>query len=151
MRRLEAEPDYEKKLDAARGWMKEWHFRIGVHHLRGLIDADEAGKSYADLAGATLQGLWPALCQQVTRRYGEMPGRGAVLLGMGSLGAGRLNAASDLDLRVRKHALYVAFNPCADGQKLVARLLADDAQEAVIQCDPHCCFPFLLTHLLLRS
>jgi len=97
-RRLDAEPDYEKKLDAARGWMKEWHFRIGVHHLRGLIDADEAGKSYADLAGATLQGLWPALCQQVTRRYGEMPGRGAVLLGMGSLGAKRLNAASDLDL-----------------------------------------------------
>lgn len=97
-RQLDAEPDYEKKLDFARRWMKEWHFRIGVHHLRGLIDATEAGASYADLAAATLQGLWPAVCQQVTRRYGEMPGPGAVLLGMGSLGAGRLNAASDLDL-----------------------------------------------------
>ncbi|MFT4152144.1 MAG: glutamine-synthetase adenylyltransferase, partial [Paracoccaceae bacterium] len=41
--RLAAVPDYEKKLDAARRWMKEWHFRIGVHHLRGLIDAFEAG------------------------------------------------------------------------------------------------------------
>jgi glutamate-ammonia-ligase adenylyltransferase len=97
-RRLDAEPDYEKKLDTARRWMKEWHFRIGVHHLRGLIDAAEAGASYADLAAATLQGLWPALCQQVAHRYGEMPGRGAVVVGMGSLGAGRLNAASDLDL-----------------------------------------------------
>jgi glutamate-ammonia-ligase adenylyltransferase len=97
-RRLDAEPDYEKKLDTARRWMKEWHFRVGVHHLRGLIDAAEAGTSYADLAAATLQGLWPALCQQVARRYGNMPGRGAVVLGMGSLGAGRLNAASDLDL-----------------------------------------------------
>ena len=28
--------DYEQKLDAARRWKKEWHFRIGVHHLRGL-------------------------------------------------------------------------------------------------------------------
>ena len=97
-RHLDAEPDYEKKLGTARRWMKEWHFRVGVHHLRGLIDADEAGASYADLAAATLQGLWPALRQQVARRHGEMPGRGAVVLGMGSLGAGRLNAASDLDL-----------------------------------------------------
>ena len=97
-RQLDAEPDYEKKLGTARRWMKEWHFRVGVHHLRGLIDADEAGASYADLAAATLRGLWPALRQQVARRYGEMPGRGAVVLGMGSLGAGRLNAASDLDL-----------------------------------------------------
>ncbi|MFL2443762.1 hypothetical protein, partial [Bacillus thuringiensis] len=43
-------PDYERKLDAARRWMKEWHFRVGVHHLRGLIEAVEAGKLYADLA-----------------------------------------------------------------------------------------------------
>ncbi|MDH5797011.1 MAG: glutamine-synthetase adenylyltransferase, partial [Paracoccaceae bacterium] len=28
--------DYESKLDLARRWNKEWHFRIGVHHLRGL-------------------------------------------------------------------------------------------------------------------
>jgi glutamate-ammonia-ligase adenylyltransferase len=31
-------------------------------------------------------------------KHGAMPGRGAVLLGMGSLGAARLNAGSDLDL-----------------------------------------------------
>jgi [glutamine synthetase] adenylyltransferase / [glutamine synthetase]-adenylyl-L-tyrosine phosphorylase len=34
--------------------MKEWHFRIGVHHLRGLIDGFEAGKRYADLAEAVV-------------------------------------------------------------------------------------------------
>jgi glutamate-ammonia-ligase adenylyltransferase len=43
--KLTEAPDYERKLDAARAWMKEWHFRIGVHHLRGLIDGFEAGKS----------------------------------------------------------------------------------------------------------
>ncbi len=96
--RLHGAGDYERQLDAARTWMKEWHFRIGVHHLRGLIDGFEAGKSYADLAEAVVAGLWPAVVAEFTQRHGEMPGRGAVLLGMGSLGAGRLNAGSDLDL-----------------------------------------------------
>lgn len=91
-------PDYERKLDATRRWMKEWHFRVGVHHLRGLIDAHEAGKSYADLAEAVIAALWPVVAQDFARKHGPMPGRGAVVLGMGSLGAGRLNAGSDLDL-----------------------------------------------------
>jgi [glutamine synthetase] adenylyltransferase / [glutamine synthetase]-adenylyl-L-tyrosine phosphorylase len=93
-------PDYERKLDAARRWMKEWHFRIGVHHLRGLIDAFEAGKQYADLATACLSVIWPVVADEFAQKYGPQPGRGAILLGMGSLGAGRLNAGSDLDLIV---------------------------------------------------
>jgi [glutamine synthetase] adenylyltransferase / [glutamine synthetase]-adenylyl-L-tyrosine phosphorylase len=98
--RLSEIPDYERKLDAARRWMKEWHFRIGVHHLRGLIDAFEAGKQYADLAEATLATIWPGVEAEFALKYGAPPGRGAILLGMGSLGAGRLNAGSDLDLIV---------------------------------------------------
>ncbi len=90
--------DYERKLDTARRWMKEWHFRIGVHHLRGLIDAFEAGKQYADLAGAVIAALWPVVVDAFAAKHGGLPGRGAVLLGMGSLGTGRLNAGSDLDL-----------------------------------------------------
>lgn len=97
---LETAPDYEKKLDLLRALAREWHFRIGVHHLRGLIDAIEAGKSYADLAEAVLIALWPVVQAEFARKHGAPPGRGAVLLGMGSLGAGRLNAGSDLDLIV---------------------------------------------------
>jgi glutamate-ammonia-ligase adenylyltransferase len=97
---LASEADYERKLDTARRWAKEWHFRIGVHHLRGLIDADAAGPQYADLAEATLCALWPVVVAQFAAKHGPPPGRGAVLLGMGSLGAGRLNATSDLDLIV---------------------------------------------------
>ncbi len=96
--KLTEAPDYERKLDAARAWMKEWHFRIGVHHLRGLIDGFEAGKSYADLAEAVISALWPVVAAEFAVKHGAMPGRGAVVLGMGSLGAGRLNAGSDLDL-----------------------------------------------------
>ena len=92
--------DYERALDAARVWMREWHFRIGVHHLRGLIDAFEAGRQYADLAEAVVAGLWPVVLKDFSVRHGPPPGRGAVVVGMGSLGAGRLNAGSDLDLIV---------------------------------------------------
>ena len=99
-RRLEAAADYERALGAARLWMKEWQFRVGVHHLRGLIDGFEAGKSYADVAEAVIAALWPVVLAEFARRHGAPPGRGAVVVGMGSLGAARLNAGSDLDLIV---------------------------------------------------
>jgi glutamate-ammonia-ligase adenylyltransferase len=97
---IEAEEDYERQLDAARRWQKEWHFRIGVHHLRGLISVEEAASQNADLAGAVVATIWPAVQVEFARRHGPCPGRGAMVLGMGSLGARRLNARSDLDLIV---------------------------------------------------
>ncbi len=97
---LSHESDYERKLDMARRWAKEWHFCIGVHHLRGLIDAQVSGTQYADLAQAALAALWPVVVDHFAEKHGPCPGRGAMVLGMGSLGAGRLNAASDLDLIV---------------------------------------------------
>jgi glutamate-ammonia-ligase adenylyltransferase len=92
--------DYEFRLDATRRWMKEWHFRVGVHLLRGLITAEEAGTQYADLARAVLRVLWPEVQTEFARRHGQAPGRGAVLLGMGALGQGQMNPRSDLDLIV---------------------------------------------------
>ena len=50
--RLAQEADYERRLDEARRWGKEWHFRIGVHLLRRLTDPSTAGGQYADLASA---------------------------------------------------------------------------------------------------
>ena len=98
--RLSRENDYESQLDTARRWAKEWHFRIGVHHLRNLITASEAGAQYADLAEAAIQALLPKVEAQFASKHGIPPGRGAVVVGMGSLGARQLNASSDLDLIV---------------------------------------------------
>jgi glutamate-ammonia-ligase adenylyltransferase len=120
---LGALPDYERRLDAARVWTREWHFRIGVHHLRGLIDAFEAGAQYAELAEAVLAALWPAVVDEFARRHGPPPGRGAVLLGMGSLGAGRLNAGSDLDL-------IVIYDPAGEEASAGPRPLAARAYYA---------------------
>jgi glutamate-ammonia-ligase adenylyltransferase len=99
-RRLARAGDYERQLDAARRWQKEWHFRIGVHHLRGLITGPAVAAQYTDLAEAVLACLWPLAAEEVARRHGPPPGRGAVLVGMGSLGARTLTAQSDLDVIV---------------------------------------------------
>ncbi|MCG7492060.1 glutamine-synthetase adenylyltransferase [Thalassobius sp. Cn5-15] len=115
--RLAADPDYEHKLDQTRRWSKEWRFRIGVHHLRGLISGDEAAEQYAELAEATLAALFPAVLTQFALKHGDQPGRGATILGMGSLGAGRLNANSDLDLIVVYDADGVEFS---EGRKPLA-------------------------------
>ena len=98
--KLDGEKDYEKKLDLTRVWARERLFRVGVHHLRGLIDAAQSGQYYADLGSAVVQALWPAVVAQFSVKHGPPPGRGAAVLAMGSLGAERLNAASDLDLIV---------------------------------------------------
>ena len=98
--RLAHQSDYEAVLDATRAWAREWHFRVGVHHLRGLVGSDEAGQQYADLAGAVVAALWPRVLAQFSTKHGAPPGRGAVVVAMGSLGAGKLNASSDLDLIV---------------------------------------------------
>jgi glutamate-ammonia-ligase adenylyltransferase len=97
---LGRQDDYEARLDAARRWQKEWHFRIGVHQLRGLVDAEDAAREYSDLAEAVLEVIWPLCAGELSRRHGPPPGRGAVLVGMGSLGSGSLTAQSDLDLIV---------------------------------------------------
>lgn len=90
--------DYETQLLTARRWAKEWHFRIGVHFLRGLIDTEKSGTQYAELAEAVVSAIWPAVVQDFARKHGAMPGRGGAVIAMGSLGAGRLTATSDLDL-----------------------------------------------------
>ncbi|MBR9651976.1 glutamine-synthetase adenylyltransferase [Thalassovita aquimarina] len=115
--KMTAETDYERKLDLARRWCKEWHFRVGVHHLRGLIDADGAAAQYADLAEAVLAALWPEVVAQFAAKHGDCPGRGAMVLGMGSLGARRLNATSDLDLIVIYDADGVEYS---DGRRPLA-------------------------------
>ena len=90
--------DYEAVLDTARRIKKEWHFRIGVHNLRGVIDAQTAGAQYASLAKALVGALWPRVTAEFASKHGAPMGRGAVPIAMGSLAAGQLNAGSDLDL-----------------------------------------------------
>ncbi|ASM72076.1 MULTISPECIES: glutamine-synthetase adenylyltransferase [Roseobacteraceae] len=114
---LQDEADYESKLDIVRRWAKEWHFRIGVHLLRGVITPQVAAMHYSDLARICVRALWPVVVDEFSRRFGPPPGRGAAVLGMGSLGAGTLSATSDLDM-------IVIYDPldadASDGPKSLA-------------------------------
>jgi glutamate-ammonia-ligase adenylyltransferase len=69
-----------------------------VHLLRGVITPEIAGLQYCELALATLEELWSLVSSQFSKKYGLPPGRGAVLIGLGSLGTKRLHSKSDLDL-----------------------------------------------------
>ncbi|GAA3873575.1 glutamine-synthetase adenylyltransferase [Celeribacter arenosi] len=125
-----AQDDYEKKLDLSRRWSKEWHFRVGVHHLRDLIGADEAGRQYCDIARACVAALYPQVVAEFARKHGPPPGLGAMVLAMGSLGAGRLTAASDLDMIVIYNADGVE---ASDGRRpLPARTYYSRLTQALI-------------------
>ncbi|MEM1361555.1 MAG: glutamine-synthetase adenylyltransferase [Pseudomonadota bacterium] len=138
--------DYERKLDAARRWMKEWHFQVGVHHLRGLADGRETARDYTDLAEATVSAIWGVVAQDFARRHGPMPGNGAIVVGMGSLGAARLSATSDLDLIViydatpdevssGRRSLAATVYYARLTQALVTALSAQTAEGALYEVD----------------
>jgi glutamate-ammonia-ligase adenylyltransferase len=98
--RLAGIDDYETVLNAARIWMKERHFRIGVHLLRGLADANAAAAAYSAVAEAVLQAVWPVVTADFAQRHGAPPGAGAVVVAMGKLGSREMTVSSDLDLIV---------------------------------------------------
>jgi [glutamine synthetase] adenylyltransferase / [glutamine synthetase]-adenylyl-L-tyrosine phosphorylase len=72
------------------------------------------------LADAVLRSLCPVVTQQFVAKHGTHQGRGAVVLGMGSLGAGRLNATSDLDLIVIYDPGEAGESDMSDGKRPLA-------------------------------
>jgi glutamate-ammonia-ligase adenylyltransferase len=143
---LAAEDDYERKLDAARRWSKEYAFRVGVQMLRGLADAAEAGRGFSAVAEASLRGLTPAVEAEFSRRYGAPPGRGAVVVAMGKLGSREMTATSDLDLIViydaagaeaseGKRPLPVAVYYARFTQMLISAMTAPTAEGALYEID----------------
>ena len=109
---IKLETDYEQKLEVSRKWKKEWHFRIGVHLLRGITNVDQAGTQYAELAETVLKVIFPVVISEFSKKYGKPPGRGASIFSMGSLGATHLNSTSDLDLIVIYDAEGIEFSDC---------------------------------------
>ena len=96
--KLAVATDYESGLDLARIWTKEWHFRIGVHLLEGLVTPRDAASHYAQLAEAVLTAVFDFVHQNFALKYGHIPDSDCAILAMGSLGAGQLNSQSDLDM-----------------------------------------------------
>ncbi len=92
---LDGAPDYQAALDLARVWTKERHFRIGVHLLRGIAEADEAAAAYSAVAEAVLQAILPRVTADFAARHGPPPGAGAAVVALGKLGSREMTASSD--------------------------------------------------------
>ncbi|MFO1141284.1 MAG: bifunctional [glutamine synthetase] adenylyltransferase/[glutamine synthetase]-adenylyl-L-tyrosine phosphorylase [Amaricoccus sp.] len=92
--------DYEAALNTARVWMKERHFRIGIHLLRGIAEPEAAAPAYSAVAEAVIAAVWPVVIADFARRHGDPPGAGAAVVAMGKLGSREMTASSDLDLIV---------------------------------------------------
>jgi len=90
--------DFQDALDAARRFVKERKFQLGVHLLRGDADAAVAGRAYADLADTAIRGLLPAVEREVAQQHGRMPDAGMAVVALGKLGGQEMSATSDLDL-----------------------------------------------------
>ncbi len=97
---LKACDDFETGLNQTRIWMKELHFRIGVHLLQGTRTPAQTRGDYSALARAVLGALVPFVVGQFEAKHGRLPDQRFTVIGMGSLGAARLGPASDLDLMV---------------------------------------------------
>ncbi|MFS4439030.1 bifunctional [glutamine synthetase] adenylyltransferase/[glutamine synthetase]-adenylyl-L-tyrosine phosphorylase [Paracoccaceae bacterium GXU_MW_L88] len=115
--KLSQEDDYERRLDALRRWVKDHHFRTGVLLLRGIVSAEEAARSYSDIATVAIRGIAPEVEAEFSRRHGPPPGLGWSVVAMGKLGSGEMTAQSDLDL-------IIIYDPedaeASDGKKPLA-------------------------------
>jgi glutamate-ammonia-ligase adenylyltransferase len=92
-----ASPDYESMLDRMRRAHREDLLRLNWQTLNGMLDVATAGRSFAELADATVSALMPGVIKAVEAKLGPMPGTCAVLA-LGSFGGREMHAGSDLDL-----------------------------------------------------
>ena len=89
---------YEDVLDAARRFVKEQIFRVGVQVIEGLAKADAAGPAFADIAESTVCNILPRVAEVLAESAGHVPGASFAVIAMGKLGGREMTAGSDLDL-----------------------------------------------------
>jgi glutamate-ammonia-ligase adenylyltransferase len=97
-RPIAAAAPFEETLDRARIIGKEQMFRIGVGVLSELMNAEEAGNAFSDLADCLIGRLLDATRRDLATRYGTVAGESFVILALGKLGGREMTASSDLDL-----------------------------------------------------
>ena len=95
---LETAGDFQDSLDIARRWSGDAKFQVSVQQMRGLIDAEAAGRALTDVADLLVGAMLDAVETDFARRYGRIPGAALAVLGYGKLGGRALCRGSDLDL-----------------------------------------------------
>ncbi|WP_411816177.1 bifunctional [glutamine synthetase] adenylyltransferase/[glutamine synthetase]-adenylyl-L-tyrosine phosphorylase [Hyphococcus sp. DH-69] len=94
---VDAAPDYEAALNAARRWVSEQQFQVTAQLAVGLIAPDIASSHFTKIADAAINALLAAAMEEMKHQHGEIDGE-FVVIGLGRLGAGEMTATSDIDL-----------------------------------------------------
>ena len=90
--------DYEDQLDILRRIAREWKFNTALHLLTGVINSNQAGQAFSQIAEILINAILPHVTNQMTERYGHVTGGGLVVLALGRLGVREMTYKSDLDL-----------------------------------------------------
>jgi glutamate-ammonia-ligase adenylyltransferase len=144
---LASAPSHEAALDAARRFVKEENFRVGVQVIEGMADAEHAGPAYARVAETAIRGLQASVEAEMMATHGRVAGGAFATVALGKLGGREMTAASDLDLVfVYTHAKDIAQSdgkrplPPASyfarlSQRLIAGLTAATAEGRLYDVD----------------
>jgi glutamate-ammonia-ligase adenylyltransferase len=100
--------DLEISMNGLRRVGREQQFRLGMQILNHRLDPEVAGASFTRIADTVISLLAPLCHQELNRTAGKIDGDFAVL-GMGTLGAQEMHAASDLDIML----IYKVHDPLA--------------------------------------
>ncbi len=96
--RLEAEDDYEARLDVLRVFGQEHKLLIEVRILTGSLAARAAGAAYTALADVVVQAAFQLARTEFEARHGRLRDGEVCILALGKCGSGEMTATSDLDL-----------------------------------------------------
>ncbi len=148
-RDLERARVYEDALDYARRWINDRRFQVGVQALRGVVDAERAGRNLSDIADIAIRQLLPRAAREFAQRHGriaEAEEDGVAVVALGKLGGRELTAGSDLDLLFLYDVPITAESDGGKslsagpyfvrlGQRLLAALTAKTAEGGLFDVD----------------
>ncbi|MFO0390196.1 MAG: bifunctional [glutamine synthetase] adenylyltransferase/[glutamine synthetase]-adenylyl-L-tyrosine phosphorylase [Alphaproteobacteria bacterium] len=95
---LKTADDFEEQMDRVRQFRNEKQFQAGVHFLKHMIDATQAGVFLSDLADVSLDHTVNATMAEFISKYGTLPQSKFAVLAMGKLGSREMTFSSDIDL-----------------------------------------------------
>ncbi len=106
---------FEDYMDNLRQFRNEKQFQAGVHLLKHMIDASEAGEFLTILAECVINKALEAVVLEFEKTYGKIPGSHFAIMALGKLGSRELTFLSDIDLVF----VYDApdFEAYSDGEK----------------------------------
>lgn len=90
--------DFEDRMHLLTRFRNEKQFQAGVHLLKNMATAKEAGHFLAELADLAVAETLQAATAEFEKTYGKIKGGGFAVIALGKLGSREMTFSSDIDL-----------------------------------------------------